>query len=69
MDWDDARVNFYKQMTGRGNGTGFDKYCGERHWRVHPGAAGTFQGRDSTGMISRISMTSRNTVAECGPDD
>jgi hypothetical protein len=65
MDWDDVRVNFYKQMTGRGNGTGTDKFCGDRHWRIDTQAIGKFQKFDNTGMISRISMTSRSLVASC----
>jgi hypothetical protein len=65
MDWDDARVNIYKQTTGRGNGTGSEKYCGSRRWQVHPGAAGKFQKFTSTGTLSRVGTTPTNRVTSC----
>jgi hypothetical protein len=65
MPWDDVRVNFYKQMTGIGNGTGFQKYCGSRRWKIHPGAIGRYQMYPNSGYLSRISTTPRQPGGSC----
>ena len=46
MDWDDARVIFFKRV-------GIN-WCGKRRWRVHPQAIGKWSGFENSGMLSRI---------------
>jgi hypothetical protein len=48
--WDDVRVHAVKKMR---------QACTYRHWHVHPGAVGKFQGFSNSGVISRISLQQR----------
>jgi hypothetical protein len=59
MPWDDVRVHALKNLRER---------CQVRRWHVHPTAAGKFQGYENSGMISRISLSTRNFGPQpCAP--